>query len=147
MLTIHSSTPPRPAVLNPAVLANFASYNAEPSWLSSVQKFLQLACVLAEEEISQLAVAPMQLPIPAEDVLLTVEQAASTLDVSRQTIHNWVRKDYLTAYKLGCRTYFKKAELLDALRLKTRPDGFRKNARRTFAPKKSKIAVGGAGLC
>lgn len=135
MLHIHSSTSPRPAALNTAVLPNFAASSAEPSWLSQVQNLLQIACALAEEG-SQLAVAPVQLPLPAEDGLLTVEQAASTLDVSRQTIHNWVRKGDLLAYKLGSRTYFKKAELLGALRLKTRPDGFRKNARRSFVPNK-----------
>lgn len=137
MLHNHSSTSPRPAVLNPAVLTNYAALSAEPRWKSLVQNILQLACSLANEECSQPAIAPLQLPAPVEDGLLTVEQAASTLDVSRQTIHNWVRKGDLIAYKLGSRTYFKKVELLGALRQKTRPDGFRKNARRSFTPSKN----------
>jgi excisionase family DNA binding protein len=98
-----------------------------------------LAHYLASEERSQPAVAPVQPPVVTEDILLTVEQAASTLAASRQTIHNWVRKGYLKAYKLGGRTYFKKEELLGALRQKTRPDGLRKNTRRSFAAPNSNL--------
>lgn len=141
MLHNHSSAPPRPTVLNPVVLANFADAIAEPSWKSLVQGILQAANFLAEEH-HQPAAATVQLPYPAEDVLLTVEQAASTLDVSRQTIHNWVRKGDLIAYKLSSRTYLKKAELLGALRQKMRPDGFRKNARRSFAPSGKEVRRG-----
>lgn len=133
MLTNHSIASPRPAVLNAAVLTSFADAIAEPGWKSLVQGILQVAGLLAEE-YPQPAAATVQLSFPAEDGLLTVKQAASTLDVSRQTIHNWVRKGDLPAHKMGSRTYFKKVELLGALRQKTRPDGFRKNARRSFTP-------------
>lgn len=142
MSFIHSGCPTRPLPLNEVVPSQFAELRAKPIEEGLVQNLLQLAHYFASEERFQPAVAPVQPPVAAEDTILTVEQAASTLAASRQTIHNWVRKGYLKAYKLGGRTYFKKDELLGALRQKTRPDGLRKNARRSFAGPNNSLRKG-----
>jgi excisionase family DNA binding protein len=133
MSFIHSGYPPRPLDLNRVVPSFNAAARAQPRLEGLIQEILQLAYHLVNEDYSQPTVAVTQPSVAAEDGLLTVKQAASTLVASRQTIHNWVRKGYLKAYKIGGRTYFKKEELLGALQQKTRPDGLRKNARRSFA--------------
>lgn len=133
MLSIHSVAPPRPLSFDASVLSTHACAEAQTGLEGLVQNFLQLARHFAAEDLAHQAAAFVQPLPPAEDVLYTVKQAASVLDVSRQTIHNWVRKGDLTAYKIGGRTYFKKEELISSLRKKVRPDGFRKNARRSFS--------------
>lgn len=64
----------------------------------------------------EIAQQPATAPATAEpDQLLTIVQAASLLDVCRQTIHEWKRRGLLPFHKLGKRTYFKKLDLLESL--------------------------------
>jgi excisionase family DNA binding protein len=58
---------------------------------------------------------PATLAAAEPDQLLTIVQAASLLDVCRQTIHEWKRRGLLPFHKLGKRTYFKKLDLLESL--------------------------------
>ncbi|WP_151088046.1 helix-turn-helix domain-containing protein [Hymenobacter baengnokdamensis] len=50
----------------------------------------------------------------AADELLTVQQAASLLDVCVATIHEWKRRGVLVYSKIGGRTYLKRSEVLAA---------------------------------
>lgn len=68
---------------------------------------------LLRYEIAQQPVAAQASAEP--DQLLTIVQAASLLDVCRQTIHEWKRRGLFPIHKLGKRSYIKKAELLECL--------------------------------
>lgn len=103
--------------------------------------------MVVEEKVQQRldahALAQRQIPASSFEEVLTVEQTAALLDVTRQTVHNRVRAGQLRAYKQdadqhGGRTYFMKSEVLAALHLRTRPDGHRKHARRQFSPIKAR---------
>jgi hypothetical protein len=98
---------------------------------------------MVEEKIQQRVELQVQrqLPAPPLEEMLTIEQTAALLHVTRQTIHNRVRQGILTAYKQdptkpGSSTYFIKSEVLATLQALRRPDGRRKNARRQFSPAK-----------
>lgn len=56
----------------------------------------------------------------ADEALLTIREAAALLDVTVQTAHDWKRRGLLKYYKMGSRTYFKRAEVLAALQSQQR---------------------------
>ena len=64
----------------------------------------------------EIAQQPPALQASADpDQLLTIVEAASLLDVCRQTIHEWKRRGLLTFHKMGKRSYLKKHEVLASL--------------------------------
>jgi excisionase family DNA binding protein len=63
----------------------------------------------------EIAQQPAAAPGAEPEHLLTIAQAASLLDVCRQTIHVWQRRGLLPFHKMGKRTYFKKSDLLMSL--------------------------------
>ncbi|UOK41591.1 MULTISPECIES: helix-turn-helix domain-containing protein [Flavobacterium] len=50
------------------------------------------------------------------DELLTREQACEFLHIHGVTLWHWTRRGIVTAYGIGNRRYYKKAELLDCLK-------------------------------
>ena len=71
--------------------------------------------------------------------LLDVRQAAELLGVTWQTVHEWKRRGLLPFNKLGGRTYFKRSEVLAALKTPTAtaPTGGRTTPRRGKAAAKA----------
>lgn len=51
-----------------------------------------------------------------EDPLLSIEQVQVLLSVSKVTIHKWKKKGLITYHKLNRRLYFKRSEVLNALK-------------------------------
>ena len=51
-------------------------------------------------------------PIETSNDLLTIEEAAQFLKITKATIHNWRKEGRINASKLGGRVYFSKAQLL-----------------------------------
>jgi len=49
---------------------------------------------------------------PEEETLLTVEEIAEYLGVSKVTIYSWKKEGKLPFYRMGRRVYFKKSEIL-----------------------------------
>lgn len=50
------------------------------------------------------------------DELLTREEACKFLQINSTTLWHWTNKGKVTAYGIGNRRYYKKAELIDALK-------------------------------
>lgn len=101
---------------------------------------------VVEEKLQQRIDAHMthQLPAPQLEDVLTVQQTADLLHVTRQTVYNRVRDGKLIPYKLdpnkqGSTTYFMKSEVLAALKERTLPNGTRKHARQQFSATISKF--------
>ena len=69
------------------------------------------------------------------DEPLTVEKTALLLDVVPQTVLEWRKRGFLVGYKIGHRVYFKRSEVLAALKVQSMPDGRRKYARRQYEKK------------
>ena len=59
--------------------------------------------------------APAVPAVAPADELLGIGDAAALLGVTVQTIHEWKRRGMLKYYKLGSRSYLKKADVLGAL--------------------------------
>ena len=76
-----------------------------------------------------------EVAAPASDELLTVEKTAELLNVVPQTILCWRKSGILTGYRMGNRVYFKRSEVLAALKVQSMPDGRRKYARRQYEQK------------
>ncbi|SFQ52654.1 helix-turn-helix domain-containing protein [Hymenobacter arizonensis] len=70
-----------------------------------------------------------------KDEPITVEKTAELLDVAPQTVLVWRKRGLLIGYKLGNRVYFKRSEVLAALKVQSTPDGRRKYARRQYEQK------------
>ena len=51
-----------------------------------------------------------------EDGLLGMEETLKLLKVSKVTIHNWKKKGIIKSHKMGRKLYFKRAELMDAIK-------------------------------
>lgn len=50
-----------------------------------------------------------------DETFLTRKETALFFNISLYTIHDWMRKGIIKAYKAGNRTYFKKVELIEVL--------------------------------
>lgn len=48
--------------------------------------------------------------------LMDMEEAIKFLKVSKVTIHNWKKKGIIKSHKMGRKLYFKRSELLDAIK-------------------------------
>jgi excisionase family DNA binding protein len=51
-----------------------------------------------------------------DEALITIEQAIALFNVSRMTILKWRRKGLIPYYRMARRVYFKKSELLTAMK-------------------------------
>lgn len=51
-----------------------------------------------------------------ETGLMNMEEVIKFLKVSKVTIHNWKKKGIITSHKMGRKLYFKRSELLDAIK-------------------------------
>lgn len=51
-----------------------------------------------------------------ETGLMNMEEVIQFLKVSKVTIHNWKKKGIITSHKMGRKLYFKRSELLDAIK-------------------------------
>ena len=136
MVTNYQVNSNRPSFSGQGVLSTSAAQAVAAAVESVFQNIQTLACDMAREEYQKMAAAHNQQSVLQEDALLTIAEAAALLSVVRQTIHNWVRSGQLKSYKLGGRTYFKKAEVTACLVEKMRPNGTRKHERRQFAVSK-----------
>jgi len=50
------------------------------------------------------------------DEFLTRDETSTFLKISNVTLHDWVKKKIIKPYKMGNRTYFCRAELIETLR-------------------------------
>ncbi|EOR92748.1 hypothetical protein ADIARSV_4099 [Arcticibacter svalbardensis MN12-7] len=48
--------------------------------------------------------------------LMNMEEVIKFLKVSKVTIHNWKRNGIIKSHKMGRKLYFKKSEMLDAIK-------------------------------
>ena len=60
--------------------------------------------------------------IKEPDEFLTRKETAKFLKVSLVTLHHWSKQGIITPYKLGCRTYFKRNDIIDQLLNSNRSD-------------------------
>jgi len=51
-----------------------------------------------------------------ETGLMNMEEVIQFLKVSKVTIHNWKKKGIITSHKMGRKLYFKRSELLEAIK-------------------------------
>lgn len=50
-----------------------------------------------------------------EKEILTRKECAKLLSVSLVTLHDWNKKEIITPYKLGNRTFYKRSEIMETL--------------------------------
>ena len=65
---------------------------------------------------SQLDDFVKELQVHNPDELLTREQTCEFLQIDSSTLYHWTNKGKVTAYGIGGRRYFKKAEILENLK-------------------------------
>ena len=53
---------------------------------------------------------------PDSNVLLKIHEVAKLLSVSKVTIHDWKRKGIIPFHRMGGRVFFKKQEVIQALK-------------------------------
>lgn len=71
--------------------------------------------LIKESVKSQLDDFKKDLQAHNPDELLTREEACKFLKIDSSTLWHWTNKGKVTAYGIGNRRYYKKAELLDCL--------------------------------
>jgi excisionase family DNA binding protein len=77
------------------------------------QRLLNDMRALVRYELAQ--AAPTAPPAgPAADDLLTVQQAADLLSVSKATVFEWLRRGIMGKVKIGGRSYLQKSQILSA---------------------------------
>ena len=54
-------------------------------------------------------------PIQTEE-LMSIDETCTFLRVSKVTIHKWKKQKLIVSYRIGRRVYFKKQELIKAMR-------------------------------
>ncbi|MET3730701.1 helix-turn-helix domain-containing protein [Moheibacter stercoris] len=75
-----------------------------------------LADIIKEGVKSQLEDFKKNLQTHNPDELLTREETCKFLQIDSSTLWHWTNKGKVTAYGIGNRRYYKKAELLDCLK-------------------------------
>ena len=81
-------------------------------------ELIELLRPMVRHELQQASVVAPAAPVTEE--VLTLKQAAELLDVSQHTIHDWKRRGLLPFFKIGGRTYFKRAEIVAGLQSQQR---------------------------
>ena len=61
-------------------------------------------------------VQPEKVPKDKEDELIKIQEVAKLLSVSKVTIHEWKKKGIIPFHRMGRRVFFKKHEILEALK-------------------------------
>ena len=56
-----------------------------------------------------------ELNTPQQKEILTRKEVAKLFEISLVTLHDWVKNEILTPYKIGGRTFFKRSELMQLL--------------------------------
>ena len=72
--------------------------------------------LIKESVKSQLDDFAKELKVHNPDELLTRDQTCEFLQINSSTLYHWTNKGKVTAYGIGNRRYFKKAELLENLK-------------------------------
>lgn len=72
--------------------------------------------LIKESVKSQLDDFAKELQVHNPDELLTRDQTCEFLQIDSSTLYHWTNKGKVTAYGIGNRRYFKKAELLENLK-------------------------------
>ena len=72
--------------------------------------------LIKESVKSQLDDFAKELQVHNPDELLTREQTCEFLQINSSTLYHWTNKGKVTAYGIGSRRYYKKAELLESLK-------------------------------
>lgn len=74
--------------------------------------------LLAELEALRLAVAALldKVAPPQEVEFITISQTADFLQISKVSVHSWINKGILIAYKIGNQTRLKRHEVEAALK-------------------------------
>ena len=72
--------------------------------------------LIKESVKSQLDDFAKELKVHNPDELLTREQTCEFLQIDSSTLYHYTKKGKVTAYGIGNRRYYKKAELLESLK-------------------------------
>ncbi len=59
---------------------------------------------------------PKESSTEKDDDLITIEQAAKLLHISRPTLHKWKKQGTIQQYRLCGRVYFRRSEILNSLK-------------------------------
>jgi Helix-turn-helix domain len=94
-------------------------------------QFIDTVRAVVKQELNQHHSAQTPADIADSEKLLTPQQTAELLGICRQTVFDWAKRGLLLPHRLGGRTYFKRGELLSALKSPEQSTGRRKYARRT----------------
>lgn len=76
-------------------------------------EFQELIQSTIKNELRNFSIIPQQVQ---KDELLSIEEAGALLHVSKVTIHKWKRNKLIQAYRIGRKIYFKRQELIDAIK-------------------------------
>jgi excisionase family DNA binding protein len=82
--------------------------------LMPVDETLALIRSTISDELAQFK---SQIPQTKSDKLLSIEETAKLLRVSKVTIHKWKKKKLIQHYRIGRKIYFKEQELIGSLSL------------------------------
>jgi excisionase family DNA binding protein len=71
---------------------------------------------IMQEEIKKLQ---NNTQISQQDEIMSIEEVQTLLHVSKVTIHKWKKRKLIQSHRIGRRIYFKKHEILNAMKLIT----------------------------
>ena len=86
----------------------------------SYSQVLEDVRAMIRHELKQATAIPAGTLPSQADELLSIREAATLLGVTVQTIHFWKKNGALVYYKLGSRSYLKRADVMAALQAHTR---------------------------
>lgn len=75
----------------------------------------QLQNLISESTKNALAELSASMQPTEPDEWLTRQETADLLKITLSTIHDWVKRDILTPYKIGNRTYFNRKEITEKM--------------------------------
>jgi excisionase family DNA binding protein len=76
-------------------------------------EFKELIQATIKNELKNFSIVPQNIE---PDNLLNINEAGALLHVSKVTIHKWKRNKLIQAYRIGRKIYFKKEELINAIK-------------------------------
>lgn len=65
--------------------------------------------------------------IPEEEILLRKKEVAKLLSVSLVTITDWMKTGKLPYHRINSRVFFKKSEIMEAMKLKAKSKKYKRN--------------------
>lgn len=93
-------------------------------------QFVDTVRAVVKHELGQHHSTQNPIDLAESEKLLTPQQTAELLGICRQTVFDWAKRGLLLPHRLGGRTYFKRGEVLAALKSPEKPTGRRKYARK-----------------